>query len=38
MNRDERKCLSSVHPSGVMTGVDSQSNLTGTIYNQFFSI
>lgn len=29
VNRDERKCLSSVHPSGVMTGVDSQSNLTG---------
>ena len=25
MNTDERKCLSSVHPSGVLTGVDQSS-------------
>lgn len=29
VNKDERKCLSSVHPSGVMTGVDSQSSPSG---------
>jgi len=28
VNTDERKCLSSVHPSGVLTGVD-QSNAPG---------
>lgn len=38
VNTDERKCLSSVHPSGVMTGVDSQSNLTGTIYTQNYIV
>ena len=31
MNTDERKCLSSVHPSGVMTGVDSQSSPSGAL-------
>ena len=32
MNTDERKCLSSVHPSGVLTGVD-QGNAPGTLCN-----
>ena len=34
MNTDERKCLSSVHPSGVMTGVD-QSSSSGTVHPQY---
>ena len=33
MNIDERKCLSSVHPSGVLTGVD-QSSASGNYGNQ----
>jgi len=32
VNTDERKCLSSVHPSGVLTGVD-QSNAPGNSAN-----
>lgn len=32
VNTDERKCLSSVHPSGVLTGVD-QGNAPGNLCN-----
>lgn len=32
VNTDERKCLSSVHPSGVMTGVDQSSSPGNTLF------
>ena len=35
VNTDERKCLSSVHPSGVLTGVD-QSSAPGNCGNNSY--
>ena len=32
VNTDERKCLSSVHPSGVMTGVDQSSSPGNSLF------
>lgn len=36
MNTDERKCLSSVHPSGVLTGVDQSSAPGNSGNNPYF--